>query len=175
MAAIIPDATLGATYTNEITGVTYTYDGMKWVIEGVTENDHEHELPEHKHEEFVRLAGDYMTGQLSITPTKNTTTPLAVYAGEGLDDTNTQTGGALINSTGRAILEIRNDGAVKVGDMFLYHEPSTDNELVAKKYVDRNQSIFKFRTPEGNITNNIKDGEVWCNPNNASLKGHKSG
>ena len=55
MAASIPDATLGATFTNDITGTTYTYDGQKWVAEGGGVSG-----------DYVSKSGDTMSGQLSI-------------------------------------------------------------------------------------------------------------
>ena len=88
MPVSIPDATLGATFTNEITGVTYTYDGQKWIGEGGADPSHEHD------------------------------------------------------------------------------------EYATKSFVDDEvgypQSIFKFKTPDRQVTNEIEDGEVWCNPNDAS-------
>lgn len=59
MPAQIPPAELGATYTNEITGVTYTYDGMKWVAEGATSGNHEHDT-------YVKKEGDTVTGTLKM-------------------------------------------------------------------------------------------------------------
>ena len=64
MPALIPDATLGATFTNDITGVTYTYDGQKWVAEGGG--------GPHDHDEYVSKSGDTMTGRLNVYPSSGT-------------------------------------------------------------------------------------------------------
>ena len=65
MAITIPDATLGATFTNDITGVTYTYDGQKWVAEGGGGEPHDHD-------EYVSKSGDTMTGRLNVYPSSGT-------------------------------------------------------------------------------------------------------
>ena len=143
MAAIIPDATLGATYTNEITGVTYTYDGMKWVIEGVTENDHEHELPEHEHElpehkhdeNYLRKSGDIMSGSLFIQTESKDKIGLLVYGGKDADDNDKDEVAAFANSDGVTILEIKNHGRVMINQRHGY-VPKYSGDVITKGYVD---------------------------------------
>ena len=127
MAIAIPDATLGATFTNDITGTTYTYDGQKWVAEGGGSGN------------YVSKSGDTMSGDLSIIAPRETREDPLLYLKPESGATPTQyllqvgsTDGAKNN------LVVQDDGEIwsRAG-----WTPSNDRHLTPKKYVDSTKKV----------------------------------
>ena len=86
--------------------------------------------------DFVRKAGDTMTGKLTIKPELNTQTGLVVYNGAGLEDTASVTTAAFVNSRGKPIMQIYNTGLVALGDRSFEYTPTSTRAVVTKGYVD---------------------------------------
>mgnify|MGYP003139306995 CR=1 FL=1 len=155
MAAIIPDAVLGATYTNEITGVSYTYDGMKWVIDGVAGGPHEHE-------EYVKLSGDEMTGSLKITPDSGNSIGLEVQPGPDAFDSS-----SVIRVWDKLhknmLFYVQDDGEIGTKDNYV---PTSDRHVANKQYVD--QAVASagslFRVVDVPTSAELEDGDVYFKP-----------
>lgn len=134
MPITVPDATLGATFTNDITGVTYTYDGQKWIAEGGG-GSHEHD------EQYVNKDGDEMSAALTVKYN-------AEEADRGFGVKRTSYADAEYESRvtasllyaqndGNTKFRVTNNGKVQAGmtaeEAFIAAE---DNDLTTKKFVD---------------------------------------
>lgn len=137
MAITIPDAVLGATFTNDITGVTYTYDGQKWIADSGSAGG---SIGEHEHDEkYVNVSGDTMTGDLRIEPTTGSQ-PLVVKA-----NPEASSGANVIDvfsNEGNRIFWVDSNRA---GTSVHAGRPTNSYDLTDKKYVDdRCQDIFTY-------------------------------
>ena len=155
MTIAIPDATLGATFTNEITGITYTYDGQKWVAEGGEDVSHKHD------EEYVNVEGDTMSGDLSIIAPRETREEPLLYLKPESGASPTQyllqvgsTDGAKNN------LVVQDNGEIWSRTDWT---PSNDRHLTPKKYVDDaiDSASSLFRVVEADSTADLENGDIW--------------
>ena len=157
MPATIPDAVLGATYTNEITGVTYIYDGMKWVIDSEVGGPHEHE-------DYVKVTGDDMTGLLNIAPAAGN---IALELQAGPDAFDTSSAIRVWDKLHKNVLfYVHDNGELGTKDNYV---PTSNRQIANKRYVDSFQGIFKFIEPPSNNTGTIPDGHCWVRPDNAAV------
>ena len=163
MTITIPDATLGAKFTNDITGVTYTYDGQKWIADsgsaGGSIGEHEHD------EEYVNVSGDTMTGDLRIEPTTGSQ-PLVVKANpEASSNANVLD---VFSNEGNRIFWVDSNRA---GTTVHAGRPTNSYDLTDKKYVDDKFATsglaaspinfsWKYTSPDNQSTN-LKPGEFY--------------
>ena len=96
--------------------------------------------------DYVKKTGDKMTGQLSIRPTKETTTGFVCYAPSKLPDDNSLSFAAFVNGQDKVVMEIKNNGQIWLGDRNFEYTPTKDKSLVNKKYVD--EKIAKVEKDE---------------------------
>mgnify|MGYP001277400606 CR=1 FL=1 len=91
--------------------------------------------------DYVRKAGDTMTGQLQIRPEQSKDTGLVVFAGKGSLDNDKTAVFAVTNYKGHEILRVYNHGRIRAGSSAIDYTPEYDSDVVTKKYVDSHGSI----------------------------------
>ena len=164
MPITIPDATLGATFTNDITGVTYTYDGMKWVAEGGGGGD------------YVSKSGDTMTGNLIIAEsggiigkTEDGSNGFHIYP-TGLIEAKNSIRCDRLYSTSRTLESkwkgdstFYVEGSGRATSKYTITADDPENALVNKKYVDQEVASASslFRANYVSNTGQLKDGDIW--------------
>ena len=134
MAISIPDATLGATFTNDITGITYTYDGQKWIAEGGG-GSHEHD------EQYVNRDGDEMSAGLKVKyKADEGSLGLGVVRTSYADtdyESRVQASIIYAQNDSNTKFRVTNKGQVQAGhDSSQAFMAEADNDLTTKKYVD---------------------------------------
>ena len=162
----------GDTFTNDTTGVEYTFDGVKWLASGGEELD----ITELDDRYVGKLGGDSMQGPLSITAQPDTGSresrrinTLGVFSNND--------GSALRLGTTRDRVYVGHDdtsfnGPIKVAEIqektadegillsnhtALADEGAEPNHLVTKGYVDGSIAAIEF--PEADLTGYAK--EEW--------------
>jgi hypothetical protein len=85
--------------------------------------------------DYVRKAGDKMSGALQIQPDKDTETGLVVFAGKDLPAESKTVVFAVTDTKGNSIFEVKNHGRIKAGTV--QYTPQYDTDIVTKKYADQ--------------------------------------
>ena len=167
MAITIPDATLGATFTNDITGTTYTYDGQKWVAEGGG-GSHEHD------EQYVNRDGDEMSAGLKVKYKADEGSMGLGVVRTSYSDTDyesrVQASIIYAQNDGNTKFRVTNKGQVQAGhDSSQAFIAEQDNDLTTKKYVDdtifdeisaiRQTDILASADLEWKVLTNVDSGD----------------
>ena len=111
--------------------------------------------------DYVRKAGDTMSGQLRIQPEQSKDTGLVVFAGKGSLDEDKTVVFAVTNTKGHEILRVHNHGRLRVGSSAIDYNIEHDSDLVTKKYVDSIQgpATHKWMYKPDKDKTNLQVGE----------------